>query len=323
VFGDSGYLSPDSKTVVRTMGGLLCLVNSQTFEAVDINLSEDSRPAREEEKIFARVQESLAKMAPNMKLIEDYTGCQELARKAMNTPSPETEKAAFEGLLGAVSSIASFFNFTKELEAVVPELLIALASAPPAAESGAVFIPEALGFQLAQLFEFALEFDRTRMLRPNLSNDFSYYRRLLPKFSKHPKLKIKDDEASGMALFTAEHIPMMNCLVKASARAQEKNSNVSRVLAIMANSCKQALVDKKFPHPATAMTCARAMTAAIVISDHIDVFPVFNKKSPVAVRACILILKKDFPKEASLLNAIRYSTRNFGDAPPALQELFD
>jgi len=305
------------------MGGLLSLVSTQTYEEFDINLSGDTRPNPAEEKVFVRVQEPLSKMAHNMKLIEDYTGCQELARKAMSSPSPENEKAAFEGLLSAVDSISSFFNFTKEIEMVVPELLITMAVAPPPAEGATVFIPEALGFQLAQLFEFAIEFDRVRMLRPNLSNDFSYYRRLLPKFTKHPNLKVKDDEASGMALFTAEHIPMMNCLVKATARAQEKNSQVGRVLAIMANSCRKALSVKKFPQASTSLTCARAMTAAIVISDHIDVFSVFSKKSPVAVRACIMTLKKDFPKEVSLLNAIRYSTRNFSEAPPAIQELFD
>jgi hypothetical protein len=304
------------------MGGLLSLVSAQTYEDFDISFSGESKPARDEEKIFTRIQESLAKMAGNMKLIEDYTGCQELARKAMSTPSPENERAAFEGLLTAVDSIASFFNFTKELEVVVPELLTTMASAPPTDVGGAV-IPEALGFQLAQIFEFALEFDRVRMLRPNLSNDFSYYRRLLPKFNKHPSLRIKDDEASGMALFTAEHIPMMNCLSKATARAQEKNSQVGRVLAIMANSCRRALANKKFAQASTSMTCARAMTAAIVISDHIDVFSVFNKKSPVAVKACILQLKKDFPKEISLQNAIRYSTRHFNEAPPAIQDLFE
>jgi len=304
------------------MGGLLSLVSAQTYEEYDITLSGDSRPGPSEEKVFARVQESLSKIPHNMKLIEDYTGCQELARKAMSSPSPENEKAAFEGLLGAVESISSFFNFTKELEAVVPDLLTTMASAPPT-DGGVHLIPEALGFQLAQIMEFALEFDRVRMLRPNLSNDFSYYRRLLPKFNKHPNLRIKDDEASGMALFTAEHIPMMNCMCKATARAQEKNSQVGRVLAIMANSCRRAIANKRFSQASTNMTCARAMTAAIVISDHIDIFSVFNKKSPVAVKACILTLKKDFPKEVSLLNAIRYSTRHFNEAPPAIQDLFD
>jgi len=301
---------------------LLSLVSAQTYEEYDITLSGDSRPGPSEEKVFARVQESLSKIPHNMKLIEDYTGCQELARKAMSSPSPENERAAFEGLLGAVESISSFFNFTKELEGVVPDLLTAMASSPPT-DGGSHLIPEALGFQFAQIMEFALEFDRVRMLRPNLSNDFSYYRRLLPKFNKHPNLRIKDDEASGMALFTAEHIPMMNCLCKATARAQEKNAQVGRVLAIMANSCRRAIANKRFSQASTNMTCARAMTAAIVISDHIDIFSVFNKKSPVAVKACILTLKKDFPKEVSLLNAIRYSTRHFNEAPPAIQDLFD
>jgi len=299
------------------MGALLSLVSGQTYEEYDISLSGDSKPSASEEKIFSRVQESLRKLPKNMKLIEDYTGCQELARKAMSSPSPENDRAAFEGLLAAVDSISSFFAFTKELEMVVPDLLSAMVS------SAGDGIPEALGYQLAQIFEFSLEFDRVRMLRPNLSNDFSFYRRLLPKFTKHPGLRVKDDEASGMALFTAEHIPMMNCLCKAAARAQEKNAQVSRVLAIMANSCRRAITNKKFEAPGPNLTCARAMTAAIVVSDHVDIFSVFNKKSPVAVKSCILVLKKDFPKEVSLLNAIRYSTRHFSEAPPSIQELFD
>jgi len=69
----------------------------------------------------------------------------------MSTPSPENERAAFEGLLTAVDSIASFFNFTKELEVVVPELLTTMASAPPTDVGGAV-IPEVRSKTLLSFF---------------------------------------------------------------------------------------------------------------------------------------------------------------------------
>lgn len=99
----------------------------------------------------------------------------------------------------------------------------------------------------ADIFDFTLRFDALRMERPFLPNDFSYYRRLLPKFNKHPAVKIKDDEASGMALFTAEHIPMMTTLARACpSDAQEpRNQHIMEALALMANSCMKMIKNKK------------------------------------------------------------------------------
>jgi hypothetical protein len=240
----------------------------------------------------------------------------------MSTPTPENEQEAFEGLLVAVDSISAFFNYAKQLEKVLPELLVTLAQ-PTTDEKQTLADQQALAKQLADIFDFTLRFDQTRMMRPNLSNDFSYYRRLLPKFSKHPDIKVKDDEASGMALFTAEHIPMMSCLSKAAARALEKNEHVTTALSVMANSCMKMVKSKKFSKPETNLFCARAMTGSIVLFDHVDPISAFHKRSPILIKQCILLLKKEFPKETSLMNAIRFSTKNFRNAPSSIQDLFD
>merc|ERR1719228_559848 len=50
-----------------------------------------------------------------LELINQYEGCQSLARAAMSSPSDENEKAAFEGLLGCVNQIVQFCNYSKEL----------------------------------------------------------------------------------------------------------------------------------------------------------------------------------------------------------------
>jgi len=287
---------------------------------VDIDL-ENVPPNASEEKTYAVVNEVLERRSRIIKLIEDYKGCQELARAAMSTPSHETEKAAFEGLLVAVDSIAEFFSYSKQLEKVFPVLVKQLAESVKG-DVCALNEQPALTKQLADLFDFALDFDRIRMLRPNLSNDFSYYRRLLPKFNKHPGIKVKDDEASGMALFTAEHIPMTSCLAKSGQKAQEANENVSNVLATMANSCF-FMIKKKLAKPASMLFLARAMTGAVVIFDHIDNQGVFHRKTPVATKQIIMCLKREFPNELSLLNAIRYSTKTFRDAPDTIQQLFE
>lgn len=249
--------------------------------------------------------------------IENYEGCQALARTAMSEPNHENERKAFEGLLSAVEAISVFFHFTKKLELVFPQLLLSIAKANNNPDT----LPLALCTQLAKIVDFALRFDQVRMLRPNLSNDFSYYRRLLPKFNKHPNIKIKDDEASGMALFTAQHIPMLNCMVKGTQRATESDPNVTMVLALLGNSCMKMIKTKRFTSNDTNLLCARAMTACIVLFDHVDPLTSFSKKSPIQLKPCIFLLKKDFPNEVSLINAIRYSTQNFATAPPSIQEM--
>jgi len=209
-----------------------------------------------ESKAYKKVQLLLERKEQVFTSIEEYKGCQELARAAMSKPSDKTEMAAFEGLLLAVDSIAQFYQFSKDMEKVFPDLLKKLAEGVKVPDKiCALNEYPALTNQLARIFNFALEFDRVRMLRPNLSNDFSYYRRLLPKFNKHPGIKVKDDEASGMALFTAEHIPMTTCLAKAGAKAQElliisdgKNAEgkIGYVLSTMANSCMVLLKNGRF-----------------------------------------------------------------------------
>lgn len=305
------------------MGALLSsLVKSKEPEDAFIDF-ENARPSSNESEVYNTV-ENVLKDGPRVyQLISEYKGCQDLARQAMSAPTPENEKAAFEGLLVAVDSVQSFYRHSKSLEQVLPVLLDRLGKAASNEEvKSSICDQQALARQLASIFDFTLRFDQTRMLRPYLSNDFSYYRRLLPKFSKHPNLRVKDDEASQMALFTAEHIPMMSCLSKACNSALSRNENVKVVLSAIANACLSMLKSKKFAKAETNLFCARALTGAVVLYDHVDPMGVFSKKSPVQVKAAIQLLKKEFPGEQTLLNAIQYSTKTFKDAPSGIQELF-
>ena len=256
-----------------------------------------------------------------LKLIDDYKGCRELARVAMSTPTRENEQAAFEGLLDAVNSIKAFFDYAMVLNEIFPVLVETLASAPLSENP-------ALASQLAKLFDFALQFDQMRMMRPNLSNDFSYYRRLLPKFYKDKSVVVKDEDASSMAMFTAEHIPMLSQMTKAGNKAMSKLQAdnqpmaLQHMLASMANSCKGMLVAKKYKDQ-TALLCARTMTGSLVLFDLLGPQSAFSKRSLVATRDCILVLKSECAQEFGLINAIKYSTKSFSDAPASIQDLFD
>jgi len=230
--------------------------------------------------------------------------------------------------LRAVDSISFFFEYARKIETTLPLLYGLLAPNRQRDDSKhPLAVYQASARTLALIFDVTLTFDQIRMMRPNLSNDFSYYRRLLPKFSKHPDVKVKDDEASGMALFTAEHMPMMSTLAKTTKNyctTNDSQDSVANLLSTMANSCMSLVKYKKFSSFELNLLSVRAMTGSIVLYDHL-VGNVFSKRSPVAIRECINVLKKNFEKKDSegLLNAIRYSTLSFRIAPESIQALLE
>lgn len=305
------------------MGNLITALSTSPAHEIFIDM-ESAEPSAAEVDTWKLFDQVLKESKTVMQRIEDYKGCQDLARKAMSAPTKENELAAFKGLLEAVDHISAFHQQAKRIETNLPKLWGALCDSKEGKHTLAD--QQALAKQLADLFDFALRFDQTRMMRPNLSNDFSYYRRLLPKFSKNPDIKVKDDEASGMALFTADHIPMMSCIAKATERFVEDTGSeeaVRRVLATMANSCLKMIKSKRFQKKETNLFCARAMTGAIVLYDHVTPDPGVFGKTQVQLKGCVTLLKKEFPKQGGLVNAIRYSTRHFSSCPEALQTIFD
>jgi len=307
------------------MGAILDLLKGgKDMHEVYIDF-ENAKPSNSEIKVWTSVNEVLTKGAGVLKTIEDYKGVQDLCRKAMQAPTKENEKTAFDGLLGVVDSISLFFTYAKRLEEMLPTLLDSLARPNDEAKDYKMLLQaqQALAKQLADVFDFTLRFDSLRMMRPMMSNDFSYYRRLLPKFMTHTGIKVKDDEAGGMALFTAEHIPMMNSLCRAANKALQQNENVITALSVMANSCLSMIRGKKFASVETNLFMARAMTGAIVLFDHIDPLGVFSRRSPINIRAAVTLLKREFPREQVLVNAIQYSSKTFKNAPSNIQDLFN
>jgi len=289
-------------------------------EDVYIDL-QNAKPTELEIKIYERVREVLNKGEEVCTKIEEYKGCQDVARKAMTSPNSENEEAAFSALLVAVEYIDGIYQQAKALEEVMP-LLIETLSATPQEEKDktklSVASCQALSAQLSILLDFSLRFDQVRMRQPFISNDFAFYRRLLPKFSRDPRVRIKDDDAGGMALFTAEYTPMMNSVCRSACKSTGK---ANEVMAVIANSCYKMLKHNRIPSE-FHLLAARAMTGATIVFDHVDVLGVFQKSSPVKVTQIVTMLKNDFKEQQALLNGIQFTTKTFKTAPNSIQSLF-
>jgi len=283
---------------------------------------QNAKPTAGEQALFGEFKQLLDEGEDLIKSIHDYKGCGNLQREAMMNKTPNAEEKCFEALLECVSRINDFYVFAQKLEVQFPKLMTAVCEIGDDGKE-TLANKQALATQVARVFDFTLRFDKKRMETTSISNDFSYYRRLLGKFMNHPDIIVDDDGASTMAMFTAEYIPMMSCLSKSGAKAVTQNPNVVIGLALMANSCLKMIQTKRFSDEKINLLVARAMTGSVVLYDHISDLGVFHKKAPVQLKSIINLLRLNYSHEPSLINAVHFSTRTFRNAPAGIQALFE
>lgn len=317
------------------MGALLSLLQNDT-KGSDIILDfESATPQTDEEKEIHGAVESVLNKGPQiLAALQNYPGCEEFIRKAITTPTPDAEDAAWNAVLPAVQQLKEFYEFSIELDASFPKLLLALCKTDP---SDAIASQQALAKQLADVFDFVLRFDDAKMVNPAIQNDFSYYRRTLNRMKitkKDTNLPIRDELANRMSLFFAYPTPMMNSLSETTVKFIDTDQSVPRdrvteCLATMANICQHMVESHRFTSDQTNLFCLRAMTGAIILYDHLSASGAFHKKSPINIRGCITVLKgytgtgggggggsssaANSSPSGGLLNALRFTTKHLND----------
>jgi len=306
--------------------------NLQKKEASEISLDlENATPSENEKEIHSAVAACLDKAPVILDRLFKYDGCEEFIRKAITTPGEETEEAAWKAVIPAVDQLQEFYDFSLELEAVFPKLLVALCKDEP---KEGLTNQQALAKQMTDIFDFVLRFDDAKMVNPAIQNDFSYYRRTLNRMKLSKKdlpIKIRDELANRMSLFFAYPTPMMKVLSETtvkflSADSSVPRENVTSSLATMANVCQEMVARKKFESDKTNMLCLRAMTGGIILYDHLHPQGAFAKKSPIQIKSCINVLKSYTASPTDgLLNALRFTTIHLNDpeTPNAVKQLLN
>jgi len=307
------------------------MVPGPAFEKIDFFLDlENAKPSDSEREIYDTVAAVLNKVSSILEKLQSYTGCEEAIRKAITTPGPETEEAAWNCVVPAVEQLREFYDFSLELDACFPKLLVALCKINPKETIGT---QQALAKQMADVFDFVLRFDDLKMVNPAIQNDFSYYRRTLnrKKITKTDvNITIRDELANKMSLFFAYPTPMMNVINETTVKFLSQDSsvprdNVTMALATMANVCQDMIVQKRFTNEQTNMFCLRSMTGSVILFDHLHASGAFSKKSPINIRGVITALKSFPGASDGLLNALRFTTihLNDPDTPGSIKQLLE
>lgn len=315
------------------MGKLIQFLTENNKDAQELFIDfENAEPSEAEREIHTDVNKVLEKGPAILDKLFKYEGCEEFIRKAITTPSPETEEAAWKAVLPAVDQLQEFYDYSLELEKVFPKLLVALCkNDDPKISLGN---QQALAKQLADVFDFVLRFDDAKMVNPAIQNDFSYYRRTLNRMKiakKDMDIKIRDELANRMSLYFAYPTPMMNVLSQTTVKFLSASSdvpidNVTTALATMANVCQDMVFKKKFESDAINMFCLRSMTGAIILYDHVSPAGAFCKSSPINVRGAIGVLKSYTASPTDgLLNALRFTTIHLSDpeTPNSIKKLLN
>eukprot|EP01116_Phalansterium_solitarium_P003702 TRINITY_DN14527_c0_g1_i1.p1 TRINITY_DN14527_c0_g1~~TRINITY_DN14527_c0_g1_i1.p1 ORF type:complete len:314 (+),score=93.89 TRINITY_DN14527_c0_g1_i1:167-1108(+) len=304
----------------------------QGKEPEEIFLDFENAEVKEEEKeIHAAVAGCLDRGPAILDRLFHYGGCDEYIRKAITSPSAETEDAAWNAVLPAVDQLQEFYEFSLELESSFPKLLVALCKDDPKAS---LANQQALAKQLADVFDFVLRFDDAKMVNPAIQNDFSYYRRTLNRMKmskKDMQIKIRDELANRMSLFFAYPTPMMKVLSETTAKflaadASVPRDNVTNALATISNVCHDMVSKRKFDKDNTNMFCLRAMVGSIILFDHLAPNGAFIKKSPINIKGCIGVLKNYTTSPTDgLLNALRFTTitLNNPETPSSIKQLLN
>jgi len=304
------------------MGALASLFASEKKNKVDIFLDfEKAEPGDTEKELHGEVSKILGKSEEILDRLFNYKGCEEFIRKAITTPGPDSEQAAWDAILPSVSVLQEFYEFGCEIEKIYPKLIKALFGGTNPNEN--LKGQQSLAKQLADIIDFALRFDDAKMVNPAIQNDFSFYRRSLAKMkmtNRAGDIKIKDELANRMSLFFAYPTPMMKVLVDTTVEFLNNPSSgvpkdqVVKGFALMANVCTDMVENNRFTSAKTNMFCLRAATGSIVLVDHIDDQGSFHKKSEINIRTTITQLKTFSDANTDgLLNALRFTTKHLND----------
>jgi len=315
------------------MGNLLKVLNDKSGKKTTADFFIDfeaAKPTPEEEAVYAKVKTVLDKSSSVLQELSEYRGAGEAIRMAISHPKDEAEQtAAWDAVCPLVSKLKAFYDYSAEVEAVLPELLHGLCQDNPV-ES--LEKKQALAKQCAEILSFVLKFDDLKMNNPAIQNDFSYYRRTLSRLKMQDpgsddSAVVNNEEANRMSLFYAYPTPMLRCVSEATTKFVSENKsipieNTTDCLAMMSSICRimteQPEYYERFSSAETVQFCQRVMVASLILYDHVHLVGAFKKGSAIDIRATIKVLKlhQGSGQESfvnGLMNALRYTTKHLND----------
>ena len=276
----------------------------------------------------------LAEGARVLAALDGFVSTKEQQQKAMRSTKDEAAQiAAFEAVVPNATLLEGFFQYGQQMEATAAEAVATCVKLCGAAGASAkdqqawLQANPNLASCVCDMLHFALKFDLAKQMKPDIMNEFAYYRRNIGKF---PNLAtVSETKTNEIAMWFASANPMLTHIQTALSGVFTANrKGLSQFLAHVANICCSMLMRGDCTSNEETIYCMHVATAAIVSFDHVHPVGVFKKSSGFAMKKFVLQLKSD--DHAALdtrgfLNSIRFSTKHYrsSDTPVSLKRLIE
>lgn len=303
------------------MGGLLSLIRTggpNDDAPVDIPLNfEGADPTAEETEIYESITQIMKSSSSLLDDLKNYQGCGDFIRKAISTPGPETEQAAWAAVCPAVVKLKNYYELSLKLEDSFPKLLAFLIEGTDIISN--LEKRQATAKLLADILHFASEFDELKMGNPSIQNDFSYYRRTLSRMKMSnlstQNFVVPDELANRMSLFYANANPVSKTLVDSTMTYinGQRNGPVTDLFAVFAGVTYNAVFHSRVQGELVEYAL-RVMVGSIILYDHVSAAGAFAKGSKINIRLSVKLIQTNGGAISdSLLNTIRYTTLHLND----------
>ena len=256
-----------------------------------------------------------------------YRDGQQLAAKSLTDPSPETKEAAWQAIFPNVKLQMEMYKFAKSVSKKFTELLETVSNLAHD-KTIDVFVNMPIAIKcFVFCFDIILTFDEIKLLMPNLLNDLAFFRRnAAPRNQGDLDEIITDSNIS--TVFWAAPTPMLsdviNTLQATYTPASDAHAKILNVLGCVCDVCTGILKNHRFDEEHPNKLCLRCIVGATLIYDHLAPNGAFTPKQKFHVREAMELLVGFEPKQTSLINAIRYSSKNLNKdgVDPKIANLF-
>jgi len=169
---------------------------------------------------------------------------------------------------------------------------------------------------LGELLAFIYDFDQQKMMKPDIQNDFSFYRRLLPKMAGKRQAVVSETDAGMISMFIAQSVPLTHAVGVHLA-----STHVDALpLGKLANVCCGMLNRAVILDQNLQILVLKIMTAAIVLYDRASLVGAFSNASPIKMRRCAqAITRFGGTQRDTFRNSVKYSSIHFNDAPDSVK----
>lgn len=275
----------------------------QMFSAPVIQIDFKHKP----EVLLAEIEALLDRTDQALEDINKYEGQPEPIRAAISQPKDvEVNTAAAVALSANVTCILGWYSLAEEIAKLMIQMANEMHAPPPNSKP-------AVAAAFAKLLAFCFRFDSAKMMQPAVQNDFSGYRRVLNKVAPGTVLPADEAHASIVSMFVAETSPFTSV----TAKAFSGDSGARRSVADIGNTCA-AILDYGRETEEVGLYLD-SMVSSVVVFDRASNAGVFTSRE-LSVRKVIAVIKKRGGTDAKrYLNAVKFSTVHYSDAPAGIQ----